>query len=283
MRIARTIAEAREAIAAARKAGKTVGFAPTMGALHEGHLSLMRRARKEHGLAVASIFVNPTQFGPSEDLNRYPRPFEKDCKLAEAAGVDLLFAPTPEVMYPAGYTVAVTEKELSRVLEGAVRPGHFDGVCTVCAKLFNIIQPDTSYFGQKDYQQAAIIRRMVRCLDIPMQVVVMPIVREPDGLAMSSRNVYLNPEERKQALCLSRALQAAVKAFDAGERRAGELKRVMSDIITRQPLAKPDYITVAHPDTLADLDRIETGAVALLAVRFGATRLLDNALLGSAS
>jgi pantoate--beta-alanine ligase len=250
-----------------------------MGALHEGHLSLVRRVRREAGFVVVSVFVNPTQFGPNEDFAAYPRCLEKDRRLCEAAGVDVLFAPEVETMYPPGSVTRVVQKDLTELWEGARRPGHFDGVCTVCAKLFNMVQPDVACFGQKDFQQAAVIRRMVRDLNMPVDVVVCPTVREPDGLAMSSRNAYLSGEERIQAGCLSRALRVAEGLVSRGETRSAALVQAMEAVIRREPLARLDYVAVVHPETLRPVETIEAGAVALMTVRIGKTRLLDNAVL----
>ncbi len=261
-----------------RKSGK-IGFVPTMGALHEGHLSLVSRSRKEMDATVVSLFVNPTQFGPSEDFNKYPRPVERDRALCEKAGVDLLFSPSPAEMYPAGYGTYVLQERYTEAFEGAVRTGHFHGVCTVCAKLFNLLRPAVAYFGQKDYQQTVVIRRMVKDLNMELDIRVCPIVREADGLAMSSRNIYLSPEERLQAATLQRALAGAERAFASGERSAAPLLNEVRKILREAPLAQLDYAAVVDPNNLQELRRIETGAVVLLAARFGKTRLIDNTLL----
>src|SRR5512132_1663218 len=226
---------------------RTVGLVPTMGYLHEGHLSLIRRAREECDHVVVSLFVNPTQFGPKEDLAKYPRDLERDMKLIEPY-TDLLWTPTPEIMYPEGYQTWVEVETMTRPLEGAMRPGHFRGVTTVVAKLFNGVQPDKAYFGQKDAQQAAVIRQMVRDLNFPLEVVVSPIVREPDGLAMSSRNVYLDPEQRKAATVLYRALSAAKNAYENGERTAEKLCQIMRDVLATEPLAQMQYVSCADYD-----------------------------------
>ena len=283
MQTASKTSEVREAVAEARKAGRTISLALTMGALHEGHLSLIRQARRDTGLVVVSVFVNPTQFGANEDFNEYPRSLDRDAELAERAGADLVFAPGVCAMYGKGFSASVTVGGLTNVLEGKHRPGHFDGVCVICCKLFNLVQPDVAYFGQKDFQQSLVVRRMVCDLDMPLEIRVLPIVREPDGLAMSSRNVRLSEEERKQACCLSRALRGAQEAFAAGERNAGALRHIMKEEIRKAPLAKTDYVSVACPESLAELDAIEYEAVALLAVRFGSTRLIDNAMLAPAA
>ncbi len=257
-----------------------VGLVPTMGYLHDGHLSLVRVARAECASVVASIFVNPTQFGPKEDLSTYPRDLLCDLGLLEAAGVDLVWTPTPEVMYPNGYQTWVTVDDITQPLEGSLRPGHFRGVTTVVAKLFNAVQPQKAYFGQKDAQQAAVIRRMAHDLNFPIDIVICPIVREPDGLAMSSRNVYLNPVERQAALVLSRALRAAQEAYESGERDARRLRAVMENTITTEPLARLQYVSCANPDTLLELDgEINSPALLSMAVFVGKTRLIDNCLL----
>jgi len=256
-----------------------LGLVPTMGFLHEGHLSLVRAARTECAGIVVSIFVNPTQFGPQEDLTAYPRDLPRDLNLLEAEGVDLVWTPTPEIMYPPGFQTWVTVEEVTRPLEGAMRPGHFRGVTTVVAKLFNAVQPDKAYFGQKDAQQAAVIRQMAHDLDFNLEVVVCPIVREPDGLALSSRNVYLNPEERKAATVLSRALFAARDAFPAGERDAQRLRQQMAEMINAEPLARLQYVSCAHPDTLEELNGPVSNALLSLAVYIGKTRLIDNVVI----
>jgi len=276
MRVVHTIAEAR---AVRRALPGTWGFVPTMGYLHEGHLSLVRRARAENDRVAVSIFVNPTQFGPHEDYARYPRDLERDLRLLEPLGVDLVFVPSVEEMYPPGFQTWVIVEEVSRPLEGASRPGHFRGVATVVAKLFNILRPDRAYFGQKDAQQTVVIRRMVQDLNIPVEIVICPTVREPDGLAMSSRNTYLNPEERRAATVLFRALQAAKARYEAGERDAERLREAMREVIRAEPLARIDYVSVAHPETLQELERVEGPALLSLAVYIGTTRLIDNLML----
>ncbi len=260
-----------------------VGLVPTMGYLHEGHLSLVRAARSECASVVASIFVNPTQFGPKEDLSTYPRDLPHDLTLLESAGVDLVWAPTPDVMYPGGYQTWVTVEAITQPLEGSLRPGHFRGVTTVVTKLFNAAQPQKAYFGQKDAQQAAVIRRMTHDLNFPIDIVVCPIVREPDGLAMSSRNVYLDPKERQAALVLSRALRAVQEAFASGERSASALRSVMEKTVLAEPLARLQYVSCADPDSLLELDGELNGPALLsMAVFIGKTRLIDNAILGLA-
>ena len=279
MKLVNTISEVREATAAARRDGKTVGLVPTMGALHEGHMALVRRARDECGFVGVSIFVNPTQFGPSEDFARYPRTLEADSRMCREAGVDLVFAPDAEEMYPAGFAAWVEIGGVTEMLEGEFRPGHFRGVATVCLKLFNIFRPDCAYFGQKDYQQLLVIRKMVRDFDLPLQIVPVDIVREPDGLALSSRNRYLNAEERRAALVLSKSLAEANSAFDSGERSAAAIQCLVRAVLDSEPLAETDYAVVVDAETLLAVERIEKPAVVLLAVRVGTTRLIDNAVL----
>jgi pantoate--beta-alanine ligase len=259
-----------------------VGLVPTMGYLHEGHLSLVRRARTECPSVVVSIFVNPTQFGPDEDLGTYPRDLERDKRLLEAEGVDLVWIPTPESMYPPGFQTWVTVKEVAEPLEGKMRPGHFPGVATVVAKLFNCVQPQKAYFGQKDAQQAVVIRQMTRDLDFPVEIVICPIVREADGLAMSSRNAYLGPQERQAATVLVRGLTAAREAFESGERDAARLRQVVARTVASEPLAQLQYVSCAHPDTLQELETVETGVLISLAAFVGRTRLIDNLVLGEA-
>jgi pantoate--beta-alanine ligase len=259
-----------------------VGLVPTMGYLHEGHLSLARRARAECASVAASIFVNPTQFGPSEDLASYPRDLPQDLSLLEAAGVDLVWTPTPEIVYPAGFQTWVTVEEVARPLEGSQRPGHFRGVATVVAKLFNAFQPDRAYFGQKDAQQVAVIRQMARDLDFPVQIVVCPTVREHDGLAMSSRNAYLNAEQRAAAPVLFRALSAAAAAWAAGQSDAEDLRQLMAGVIDVEPLARRQYVSCADPVTLQEMDGPVQRALLSMAVYIGKTRLIDNLVLGDA-
>lgn len=258
---------------------KPVGFVPTMGYLHEGHLSLAQRARAECTCVIASIFVNPTQFGPNEDLSKYPRDLERDLHLLEEAGVDLVWTPTPEIMYPAGYQTWVTVEELTQPLEGVMRPGHFQGVTTIVTKLFNSVQPQKAYFGQKDAQQAAVIRRMTLDLNFPIEIVVCPTIREPDGLAMSSRNIYLNPDERQAATILYRALNAAKASYEQGEKNADSLRQLMTDIINSEPLARLHYVSCTDLDTLKELEEVTGKALISLAVYFGKTRLIDNFVL----
>jgi pantoate--beta-alanine ligase len=257
----------------------TLGLVPTMGYLHEGHLSLVSRAKAECTYVAVSIFVNPTQFGPNEDLSKYPRDLERDLHLLEDAGVDLVWTPAPEDMYPTGFQTWVEVGQMTLPLEGAQRPGHFRGVTTVVSKLFNAVGPAKAYFGQKDAQQAAVIRQMTRDLNFPVEIVVCPIVREPDGLALSSRNVYLSPEERKAATVLYRALSSAKAAYDRGERNAGKLRQVMQDILASEPLASTQYVSCADYDTLQELDEVTGKTLLSMAVFMGKTRLIDNLVL----
>ena len=276
MRIVRTIAEAREARAPLGR----VGFVPTMGALHAGHMSLVALAAERCDAVAASIFVNPTQFAPHEDLATYPRPIEADLAKLEAANVALVFLPAPETVYPAGFDTRIEVGAIADRLEGAVRPGHFSGVATVVAKLFNIMAPDIAFFGQKDIQQTRVIMQLVRDLDLPVEIAIGPTVREPDGLALSSRNIYLGAAERAQAPALYRGLRAAGEAYAGGIRDAATLRRLIETPI-RQTVGVIDYVCIADPDTLAELEVIgPKGAVISLAVRFGMTRLLDNVILG---
>jgi len=257
-----------------------VGFVPTMGYLHAGHISLVQTARAECASVAASIFVNPTQFGPNEDLARYPRDLPRDLALLEAAGVDLVWTPTPEVMYPSGFQTWVEVEGLMRPLEGEVRPGHFRGVTTVVAKLFNAVGPDKAYFGQKDAQQAAVIRRMTKDLDFPIEIVVCPTLREADGLAMASRNTYLNPEERQAATVLFRALSAAKSAYDSGERAAEKLRALVGKTVNAETLARLQYVSCADYDTLEELESVRGKALLSMAVYVGKTRLIDNFVMG---
>jgi len=271
----------REVAETLRRADFRLGLVPTMGYFHGGHLSLMRHARAECDRVVVSLFVNPKQFGPAEDLGRYPRDFDRDCELAAAEGVDLLFAPEVDDVYPPGYATYVDVERLTEGLCGTSRPGHFRGVATVVAKLFNVCRPAVAYFGQKDYQQAQVIKRLVADLDFDLQIEVLPIVREPDGLAMSSRNEYLSADERRQATCLYRALVRAAELFASGETRADFLAREMGAVVEAEPDARLDYAAVVDPHELTSLRRAAPGAVALIAAFINQTRLLDNAILGT--
>jgi pantoate--beta-alanine ligase len=277
--IATTVDDTRRAVDAAREQGKLIGLVPTMGALHAGHVSLIRAARKEADFVVVSIFVNPAQFGPNEDLSRYPRPFEADAKICETENVDLIFHPTPEVMYPPSFKTYIEVHDLQNVLCGASRPGHFRGVATVVLKLFDIVRPDIAYFGQKDAQQARILMQMVRDLDVPVKLKLCPIVREADGLALSSRNVYLDADQRKHASALFRSLEALRTRIDAGEHQAELLIRQARALIEATPGARIDYVAIVDFDTLQPLQRLKGKVLIALAVYFGATRLIDNLLL----
>ncbi len=273
MKVLKTVAQMR----AARATTGDLGLVPTMGFLHAGHLSLVERARAENPAVAATIFVNPTQFGPNEDLARYPRDLPRDLAQLEAAGCDLVFTPEPTEMYPPGFDATITIGGVTDVLEGAVRPGHFAGVATVVAKLLNIVQPTRAYFGQKDAQQSVVIRKLVRDLNLPVEVIVAPTVREPDGLALSSRNSYLTPDQRAQAPALYCALSAAKTRYEAGERDAEVLRQAMRAELEGFAV---DYASIADADTLRELDRVEGPALASLAARLGTTRLIDNLLLG---
>lgn len=279
MRICKTVDEMRAAARESRRHERRLGFVPTMGALHEGHLSLVRAARAKCDVVAVSIFVNPLQFGPSEDLAKYPRTFERDRELLEKEGVDILFAPAPEEMYPAGAVTYVTVEGLSEKLCGRSRPGHFRGVTTVVAKLFHIVEPDLAFFGQKDVAQATIIRRMVRDLNLPVEIVVCPIVREPDGLAMSSRNAYLSPQKRKAALVLHRALTEVKSRFDQGERNAFTLTEAGKRVLAHEPGVRLDYFEIVDPTTLDPVQELTRSALVAVAAYVGNTRLIDNILL----
>ena len=279
MKIFSKIDEMRNASRAVRGDGKRVGLVPTMGALHEGHLSLVRAARASTDVVAASIFVNPTQFGPNEDLAKYPRSFERDCELLEREGVSFVFAPSVEEMYPAGAVTWVTVEELSGKLDGKSRPGHFRGVTTVVAKLFHIVEPDAAFFGQKDAAQVAIIRRMVRDLNLAVEIVTCPIVREADGLAMSSRNAYLNAEQRKQALVLHRSLERVEELVEAGERDAARLAAAGREEFARESGVRLDYFEIVSPETLDPVAEVSAGALVAVAAYVGTTRLIDNLVI----
>ena len=278
MRTIRTIRELREHLRAQRTAGRTIGLVPTMGAFHAGHVSLMQQARAATDVVVVSLFVNPTQFAPTEDLSAYPRDEARDAELAAAAGVDVLFAPAADEIYPDGFQTAVTVGALAQPLEGAQRPGHFDGVATVVTKLLNIVGPQVAYFGQKDAQQALIVRRVVRDLDIPVAIEVCPTVREPDGLAMSSRNAYLAPAERERAIALRRALDAAEQAVASGERDAIAVAATARDAMTPFGV-EPEYLALVAADSLTPVDQIDGEILVALAARVGRARLIDNTLI----
>lgn len=279
-RVAKTVNEVRAFVAAARAARKVVGLVPTMGALHEGHLALMRRAKSECGCVVVSVFVNPTQFGPSEDLERYPRDLDADVRKAGEVGVELVFAPEVETMYPRGDATFV--EVTGTLTEGMCAPhrsGHFRGVTTVCARLFNIVGADRAYFGEKDYQQLQIIKRMARDLNFPLEIVPVATVREADGLAMSSRNAYLSPKEQKVATVIPRALREAREQFAAGEREAGTLVRTVERIVASEPTVTMQYAELRDTETLAQVRRVERPAVLAVAAYVGKTRLIDNVVL----
>lgn len=281
LQILRTIEEMRAFAAAVKGAGKTLGLVPTMGALHEGHLTLMRRAKASCDVTVASVFVNPTQFGPHEDFAAYPRAFEVDCEKLAAEGVDAVFHPAPEEMYPQGYTAFVTvDGPITDKLCGASRPGHFRGVATVLTKLFHITRADRAFFGQKDAQQVVVIKRFVRDLNFEIEIEMVPIVRAADGLALSSRNQYLSAKERQAALVLSRSLREAKALYGAGERRVQAIVEAVRARIAAEPLAEIEYVALYSFPDLAEIERIEGPALLALAVRFGKTRLIDNAILG---
>ena len=279
MRICHSIDEMRDARVAARREGKPLGLVPTMGALHQGHISLVRAARKECNRVAVSLFVNPLQFGPNEDLAKYPRNFDRDRTLLEQEGVEVLFAPSIEEMYPAGAVTYVAVEGLSDKLCGRSRPGHFRGVTTVVAKLFNIVQPDLAFFGQKDAAQVAIIRRMVRDLNIPVRIVSCPIVREPDGLAMSSRNAYLDSAQRKSALALYRSLMQVQEQFDQGERKAVKLIEAGKRVLAEEASVQLDYLEIVDPDTLDRVDEVSQTALVAVAAFVGNTLLIDNIVL----
>jgi len=276
VKIITTVDEMQKISLAARSEGKTIAFVPTMGFLHQGHLSLMEQGRKNCDLLVLSIFVNPTQFGQGEDFDSYPRDLTGDSELAKKAGVDLIFAPTADQMYPRGYATTVHIDGLTDNLCGASRPGHFDGVTTVVSKLFNIVQPHQAFFGMKDFQQLAVIQQMVRDMNMPVQVFGMPIVREDDGLAMSSRNTNLSPALRQQGLSLIDAIRQAISQAKAGQVDAGQLIAQVKQRIEQEADASIDYIQICHDQTLADMETIDEHSVLLLAVRFAAVRLIDN-------
>jgi len=277
MKVVETVDEMKRL---SRELIEPMGFVPTMGYLHEGHLSLVKRARMENASVVVSIFVNPTQFGPKEDFRTYPRDTQRDLALLEKEKTDVVFMPSEAEIYPDGFNGWVEVSKLTERLEGASRPGHFKGVTTVVAKLFNIVGPTKAYFGQKDAQQAIVINKMVADLNMNLEVVTCPTVREPDGLAMSSRNIYLNPEERQAALVLYQALNLAQTLWSQGEKDAKRIRQQMTGLIQEQPLANIDYVSIADPKTLKELEEVSPPALASLAVRFGKTRLIDNVVLG---
>jgi len=279
MKIITTVKEMQTEAEKLRQRGKVIGLVPTMGYLHEGHLSLIRIARKKADVVVISIFVNPTQFGPNEDLGKYPRDIKRDEKLASETGVDIIFCPSNEEMYPERYLTYVTVEKITETLCGTSRPGHFRGVTTICAKLFNIVKPHFAVFGEKDYQQAVIIKHMIRDLNLDMELITGPIVREADGLAMSSRNAYLSPAERQDALVLNRSLKFAEEMIRNGEKRTEVIIKAVKKMIEEKKSTRVDYVSVVDPDTLASLEKIEDKALIALAVFVGDTRLIDNRIV----
>lgn len=276
MRLVEKVVEMKEVAQTLRRQGKIIGFVPTMGYLHAGHLSLVRAARRETAITVVSIFVNPIQFGPKEDFNRYPRDLSRDRAMLEAEGVDYLFYPSSEEMYPPGFKTYVEVTKLQDVLCGRSRPGHFRGVATVVLKLFNIVSPDLAYFGQKDAQQAIIIQQMVRDLNLDIKIKVLPIVRDDDGLALSSRNAYLSQGERRAALAIPRSLEEAVRLVASGEKRAEAIRKQIEKVIEGEPRLKIDYVEVVHPEKLTPVEMIDEGCLIAVAVYCGQTRLIDN-------
>jgi pantoate--beta-alanine ligase len=277
--LVRSISEVRKKLNLVRSEKKRIGFVPTMGYFHEGHLALMRKAKSECDFVVVSIFVNPTQFGPKEDYHRYPRDLKRDSKLAEDCGVDLIFAPSVEEMYPEEQLTWVEVNEITDVLCGKFRPGHFRGVATVVAKLFNIVQPDVAYFGEKDYQQLQVVKKMVKDLNFPVEIVGVPTVREKDGLALSSRNTYLSDEERRNALLLSKSLKKAQELYEKGERKVSTIREKMLEALNT-PQVKLQYLEIRDARSLKPLEKIEEEALVALAAYVGETRLIDNVVLG---
>ncbi|HEY2895787.1 MAG TPA: pantoate--beta-alanine ligase [Gemmatimonadaceae bacterium] len=273
----------RKTLAEARGRGESIALVPTMGALHEGHLALVDRARERATCIVMSLFVNPLQFGPGEDFARYPRDRERDARVAAARGVDILFAPQPDELYRADRAVSVVPTALASRWDGAARPGHFTGVLTVVAKLFNIVQPDVAVFGQKDIQQATLIRAMVRDLDFPVQLIIAPTIREPDGVALSSRNAYLGAEDRTRARVLARALFTMRDTFAAGERSAGVIQALGNSVLRDEPEVKVEYLAIMDPATLEPVELASPGCIVAVAARIGNTRLIDNVILGASS
>ena len=280
MQTSQSIEETRKSLARLRRGEKRVGLVPTMGALHEGHLSLVRAARRQCEVVAVSLFVNPTQFGPQEDFSKYPRTFDKDCEMLQKEEVDLLFAPSVEDMYPKGMVTYVTVDGLSERLCGRSRPGHFRGVTTVVSKLFHIVEPEAAFFGQKDAAQVAIIRRMVRDLDLPVEIVVCPIVREPDGLAMSSRTAHLDPQQRKSALVLSRSLMRVQELFKHGDRNVARLIAAGKEVFAQEPSVRLDYFEIVDPENLEPVSHVSQKSLVAVAAFVGTTRLIDNIELG---
>jgi pantoate--beta-alanine ligase len=283
VKIINTVSEMQQTTLVLRREGKRIAFVPTMGFLHEGHASLLREGRKRGDILVLSIFVNPIQFGPTEDLDRYPRNFEGDCAIARECGTDIVYTPTAADMYPPGFQTSIRVRDLALPLCGASRPGHFDGVATVVTKLFNIVLPEVALFGNKDFQQLAIIRRMVADLSQPVEIIGMPIVREADGLAMSSRNAYLTPDERTSALCLSCAIRLVRERYAAGEHNAETLLAAAQELILAEPAAIIDYLELRDAATLETVNKVSDTTLLALAVKIGTTRLIDNTLLGDES
>ena len=281
MKVYRNIRSLAREIQGLKRRNKTIGLVPTMGFLHEGHMSIIRKAKKDTDCVIVSIFVNPTQFGPKEDFKRYPRDLNRDLKLCKKEGVDIIFAPEAKEMYPEDYSTYVDMERITDKLCGASRPGHFRGVATVVAKLFNITSPDIAYFGQKDAQQAIVIKRMAQDLNMAVKIKVMPTLREKDGLAMSSRNVYLNPKERVQARSIYKSLKLAKELFNNGERNSSKIINKMKRIINKEPSAKIDYIKTVDINNLKDVKRISRGTLIAMAVRIGDTRLIDNIVLNN--
>ncbi len=279
MKTAKTIKSIKNIVKAARRAGKKIGFVPTMGALHIGHISLIKAAKKKCDFVVVSIFVNPTQFGPGEDYNKYPRPIKEDLKICRKAGVDAVFAPSVEQMYPSRNLARVDVEKITAPLCGKSRPGHFRGVATVCTKLFNIVIPDVAFFGQKDAQQVAVIQRMVMDLNLPLKIIVCPTVREPDGLAVSSRNQYLNSQDRLDAVYVYKSLQKCREVFESGITESDKIIAEMKKILQQKSSIEIEYISIVNAKTLEDIDRIDGNALVAVAVRLGQTRLIDNILL----
>ena len=283
MQVATTITEIRARVSKARAEGKTIGFVPTMGALHAGHVSLIEAAAARCDYVVVSLFVNPTQFGPGEDFEKYPRPFDKDLAICERHGVDAVFAPSRAEMYPRDNLTWVTVERVSEPLCGRFRPGHFRGVATVCAKLFNIVGADLAFFGQKDAQQVAVIRRMVADLNLPLEIVVCPTVREPDGLAMSSRNQYLSPQERKEATVIYRSLQKSAELIRAGETDVARITGQMCEVLRQVPALRLEYVSIVDAEGLEDLKQVQGKVLVAIAARLGATRLIDNIVVDAAA
>jgi pantoate--beta-alanine ligase len=281
MEVARTIQSIRKLVKAARAKGKTIGFVPTMGALHIGHVSLIEAAVQQTDFVVVSIFVNPTQFGPTEDFEEYPRPFDDDLEICRKKGVDVVFAPAPKEIYPGENLTWVNVEKLTEPLCGQFRPGHFRGVTTVCAKLFNIVTPDVAFFGQKDAQQAIVIKRMVTDLNMPLEIVICPTIREPDGLAVSSRNQYLTRQQRKDATLIYKSIQKCREMIEAGVTESREIISWMREILNQIPSAQIEYISIVDAETLESIDQVAGKVLVAVAVKIGSTRLIDNILVDS--